>query len=68
MLSVQGNGLFDTNVFTAWLKPRSPLVQRYARHGYGNRLAIAQGDGGRSPVWRDRSRPGHQAASASWSG
>lgn len=34
--------LLDTNVFTSWLKPRSPLVQLYGRHVYGHRLAIAQ--------------------------
>ncbi|NDL60970.1 PIN domain-containing protein [Phytoactinopolyspora mesophila] len=34
--------LLDTNVFTAWLRPRSPLVKLYGRHVYGNRLAVAQ--------------------------
>lgn len=34
--------LLDTNVFTAWLKPHSPLVQRYGQHVYGRRVAVAQ--------------------------
>lgn len=25
--------VLDTNVFTAWLKSRSTLVQRYGKHG-----------------------------------
>jgi predicted nucleic acid-binding protein len=34
--------LLDTNVFTAWLKPRSTLVPLYGRHVFGRRVAIAQ--------------------------
>lgn len=34
--------LLDTNVFTAWLNPRSPLIPLYGRHVYGRRLAISQ--------------------------
>lgn len=34
--------LLDTNVFTAWLRPRSVLVQQYGKHVFGKRLAIAQ--------------------------
>jgi predicted nucleic acid-binding protein len=34
--------LLDTNVFTAWLKPRSTLVPLYGRHVFGRRIAIAQ--------------------------
>ena len=33
--------LLDTNVFTAWLRPRSPLVPLYGRHVYGRRIAIS---------------------------
>lgn len=32
----------DTNVFTAWLNPRSPLLGLYSKHIYGRRLAISQ--------------------------
>jgi predicted nucleic acid-binding protein len=34
--------LLDTNVFTAWLKPRSGLVPLYGKHVFGRRIAIAQ--------------------------
>ena len=37
-----GTVLLDTNVFTAWLKPRSTLVPLYGRHVFGRRIAIAQ--------------------------
>jgi hypothetical protein len=37
-----GTVLRDTNVFTAWLKPRSTLVPLYGRHVFGRRTAIAQ--------------------------
>ena len=33
--------LLDTNVFSAWLRPRSTLIPRYAKHVFGNRVAIA---------------------------
>ncbi|MGH9268579.1 MAG: hypothetical protein ACRD0D_10440, partial [Acidimicrobiales bacterium] len=33
--------LVDTNVFTARLRPRSPLHAQYAKHLVGQRLAIA---------------------------
>lgn len=32
----------DTNVFTAWLNPRSPLIALYGKHLYGCRLAVSQ--------------------------
>jgi predicted nucleic acid-binding protein len=32
--------LLDTNVFTAWLKPRSTLVPLYGKHVFGRRIAI----------------------------
>ncbi|HEY3004210.1 MAG TPA: PIN domain-containing protein, partial [Kribbellaceae bacterium] len=34
--------LVDTNVFTAWLRPRSPLVPLYRKHLFGRRLAVSQ--------------------------
>lgn len=34
--------LLDTNVFTAWLKPRSTLVNLYGKHVFGRRVAISQ--------------------------
>lgn len=37
-----GTVLLDTNVFTAWLKPRSTLVPLYGKHVFGRRIAIAQ--------------------------
>lgn len=37
-----GTVLLDTNVFTAWLKPRSTLVHLYGKHVFGRRVAIAQ--------------------------
>ncbi|WP_166658752.1 hypothetical protein [Kribbella sp. VKM Ac-2571] len=36
-----GTVLLDTNVFTAWLKPRSTLVPLYGKHVFGRRIAIA---------------------------
>jgi len=36
-----GTVLLDTNVFTAWLKPRSSLVPLYGKHVFGRRVAIA---------------------------
>lgn len=33
--------LLDTNVFSAWLRPHSTLIPRYAKHVFGNRVAIA---------------------------
>jgi hypothetical protein len=52
--------LLDTNVFTAWLKPRSPLVQHYGRHVYGHWLAICPAHGGRGAGSGDRRRIGSQ--------
>ncbi|MFF1817274.1 PIN domain-containing protein [Kribbella sp. NPDC058245] len=37
-----GTVLLDTNVFTAWLKPRSTLVPIYGKHVFGRRIAISQ--------------------------
>ncbi|NED96031.1 type II toxin-antitoxin system VapC family toxin [Phytoactinopolyspora alkaliphila] len=37
-----GTVLLDTNVFTAWLRPQSPLLRLYGRHVYGRRIAVAQ--------------------------
>ena len=34
--------LVDTNVFTAWLSPRSTLLPMYGKHVFGRRIAIAQ--------------------------
>jgi predicted nucleic acid-binding protein len=34
--------LLDTNVFTAWLKPRSTLIPLYGKHVFGRRIAITQ--------------------------
>jgi predicted nucleic acid-binding protein len=34
--------LLDTNVFTAWLRPRSSLLPMYGKHVFGQRIAIAQ--------------------------
>lgn len=34
--------LLDTNVFTAWLRPRSSLLAVYGKHVFGRRIAIAQ--------------------------
>ena len=34
--------LLDTNVFTAWLRPRSALLPLYGKHVFGRRIAIAQ--------------------------
>jgi hypothetical protein len=34
--------LLDTNVFTAWLRPRSSLLTMYGKHVFGQRIAIAQ--------------------------
>ncbi len=34
--------LLDTNVFTAWLRPRSSLLPMYGKHVFGQRMAIAQ--------------------------
>jgi hypothetical protein len=34
--------LLDTNVFTAWLRPRSNLLPMYGKHVFGQRIAIAQ--------------------------
>ncbi len=34
--------LLDTNVFTAWLRPRSSLLPMYGKHVFGRRIAIAQ--------------------------
>jgi len=36
-----GTVLLDTNVFTAWLKPRSSLVPLYGKHVFGRRVAVA---------------------------
>ncbi|MFI7063069.1 PIN domain-containing protein [Kribbella sp. NPDC050124] len=36
-----GTVLLDTNVFTAWLKPRSTLVPLYGKHVFGRRIAVA---------------------------
>lgn len=33
--------LLDTNVFSAWLRPHSTLIPRYAKHVFGHRVAIA---------------------------
>jgi predicted nucleic acid-binding protein len=33
--------LVDTNVFTARLRPRSPLNVQYSKHLVGQRLAVA---------------------------
>ena len=34
--------LLDTNVFTAWLRPQSPLVPLYGKHVIGRRITVAQ--------------------------
>lgn len=34
--------LLDTNVFTAWLRPNSPLVSLYGKHVIGRRITVAQ--------------------------
>lgn len=34
--------LLDTNVFTAWLRPQSPLVPLYGKHVIGRRPTVAQ--------------------------
>jgi predicted nucleic acid-binding protein len=39
--AVTGTVLVDTNVFTARLRERSPLATRYARHLFGQRIALA---------------------------
>ncbi|MGA2163987.1 MAG: PIN domain-containing protein [Solirubrobacteraceae bacterium] len=36
-----GTVLVDTNVFTARLRERSPLATRYAKHLFGQRIALA---------------------------
>jgi len=38
---VTGTVLVDTNVFTARLRERSPLATRYAKHLFGQRIALA---------------------------
>ncbi len=32
--------LLDTNVFTAWLRPQSPLVPLYGKHVIGHRITV----------------------------
>jgi predicted nucleic acid-binding protein len=39
--AVTGTVLVDTNVFTARLRERSPLATRYAKHLFGQRIALA---------------------------
>lgn len=39
--AVTGTVLVDTNVFTARLRERSPLAVRYAKHIFGQRIALA---------------------------
>jgi len=39
--AVTGTVLVDTNVFTARLRERSPLATRYAKHLFGQRIAVA---------------------------
>ncbi len=39
--AVTGTVLVDTNVFTARLRERSPLAIRYAKHLFGQRIALA---------------------------
>lgn len=34
--------LLDTNVFTAWLRPQSPLVPLYGKHVIGRRITVSQ--------------------------
>ena len=34
--------LLDTNVFSAWLRPRSSLLPVYGKHVFGQRIAVAQ--------------------------
>ncbi|MGI9156462.1 MAG: PIN domain-containing protein [Marmoricola sp.] len=34
--------LLDTNVFTAWLRPNSPLVSLYGKHVIGRRITVTQ--------------------------
>ena len=34
--------LLDTNVFTAWLRPKSPLVPLCGKHVVGGRITVAQ--------------------------
>lgn len=36
-----GTVLVDTNVFTAWLRGRSPLTAKYAGHLLGQRVAVS---------------------------
>lgn len=36
-----GSVLVDTNVFTAWLRGRSPLTSQYAKHLLGRPLAVS---------------------------
>jgi predicted nucleic acid-binding protein len=38
---VTGTVLVDTNVFTARLRERSPLATGYAKHLFGQRIALA---------------------------
>jgi predicted nucleic acid-binding protein len=38
---VTGTVLVDTNVFTARLRERSPLASQYAKHLFGQRIAVA---------------------------
>ena len=39
--AVTGTVLVDTNVFTARLRERSPLATQYAKHLFGQRIALA---------------------------
>jgi predicted nucleic acid-binding protein len=39
--AVTGTVLVDTNVFTARLRERSPLAIQYAKHLFGQRIALA---------------------------
>jgi hypothetical protein len=40
--AVTGTVLVDTNVFTARLRERSPLATRYAKHLFGQRIALGE--------------------------
>ena len=39
--AVTGTVLADTNVFTARLRENSPLATQYAKHLFGQRIAVA---------------------------